>query len=100
MSMLLTSQIERLARRPSPQARSTSAWNKVVITMATRIHQKRAARSDPGTQPEEWQQTLDSYRHKASLTLELHRPDGRNCAACGHPWPCNRAAAAEQMLEL
>jgi hypothetical protein len=98
--MLLISQIGRLVRRSSLVAPSTSTWNKVVMSMAIRALHTRSARPDHRIQTEEWQETLDNYRHKAVLTFELHRTQGGNCAACGQHWPCNRALAAEQMLGL
>jgi hypothetical protein len=56
--------------------------------------------SEQISEPETWDTLLTHYRHAAVEILALHlRTEGR-CGACGQPWPCMAACAAEATLEL
>ena len=52
------------------------------------------------SEPEPWDALLEHYRHTAVETLALHLGAGGRCRACGQPWPCRAACAAEATLEL
>ncbi|NKQ53612.1 hypothetical protein HFP15_12060 [Amycolatopsis sp. K13G38] len=52
------------------------------------------------SEPETWDSRLEHYRHAAVEVLARHLRTGTRCQACGQPWPCRAACAAEATLEL
>jgi len=64
-----------------------------VITMTENV-------SEQASEPETWDSRLAQYRHTAVEVLALHLRTGGRCRACGQPWPCTAACAAEATLEL
>lgn len=56
--------------------------------------------SERASRPEPWDTLLEQYRHTAIEILAEHLRTGARCRACGQPWPCRAACAAEATLEL